>query len=165
MQITAPPSAFRRHLRALRSARHHRSASAVGQWLKSGYRRETLVEEPGAFSHRGGIIDIWPPNERLPYESNSGAMRWTACVVSIPLHSAPYLMHTTERMVIGPGSEAMLDRGIGRRPGDPGTRRRDLSSARSIRAGTGRRSSGLWRFFPGDGVLSPLSLSATRHAA
>ncbi len=66
MQLTAPPSAFRRHMRALRLHDIIDLQVLLEQWFKAGYRRETLVEEPGAFSHRGGIIDIWPPNEVLP---------------------------------------------------------------------------------------------------
>ncbi|MHB8105191.1 MAG: hypothetical protein ACYDG5_06590, partial [Dehalococcoidales bacterium] len=31
-----------------------------------GYRLENIVEIPGAMSHRGGIIDIYPPTAELP---------------------------------------------------------------------------------------------------
>ena len=31
-----------------------------------GYTHESLVTEPGQFSRRGGIIDLWPPSERTP---------------------------------------------------------------------------------------------------
>lgn len=37
------------------------------QWVELGYRNEPLVEAPGCFSHRGGIIDIFPPGCDLPY--------------------------------------------------------------------------------------------------
>ena len=33
----------------------------LGQWESMGYRRENIVEVPGTMSHRGGIIDIYPP--------------------------------------------------------------------------------------------------------
>ena len=39
---------------------------ALAQWLNLGYRNEPVVESPGAFSHRGGILDIFPPNCELP---------------------------------------------------------------------------------------------------
>ncbi len=38
----------------------------LSQWLELGYRHEPVVESPGAFSHRGGILDIFPPNCELP---------------------------------------------------------------------------------------------------
>ncbi len=31
-----------------------------------GYRYETVVDEPGTFSYRGGILDLYPPSSRLP---------------------------------------------------------------------------------------------------
>ena len=37
------------------------------QWVALGYRNEPLVEAPGGFSHRGGIIDVYPPHAELPY--------------------------------------------------------------------------------------------------
>ena len=36
-------------------------------WVELGYRREPQVEAPGAFSLRGGILDVFPPNAELPY--------------------------------------------------------------------------------------------------
>jgi transcription-repair coupling factor (superfamily II helicase) len=35
-------------------------------WVNLGYRNEPLVESPGCFSHRGGIIDVFPPHYDLP---------------------------------------------------------------------------------------------------
>ncbi len=40
--------------------------AVLSQWLELGYRNEPVVEAPGAFSHRGGILDIFPPNCELP---------------------------------------------------------------------------------------------------
>ena len=40
--------------------------SALAHWLELGYRNEPVVESPGCFSHRGGILDIFPPNCELP---------------------------------------------------------------------------------------------------
>jgi transcription-repair coupling factor (superfamily II helicase) len=33
----------------------------------TGYRLENMVEVPGTVSHRGGIIDVWPPTADLPF--------------------------------------------------------------------------------------------------
>ncbi len=38
----------------------------LSQWLQLGYRHEPVVESAGVFSHRGGILDIYPPNCELP---------------------------------------------------------------------------------------------------
>lgn len=36
------------------------------QWLEIGYQAVDTVLEPGFFSHRGGIVDIWVPPEPYP---------------------------------------------------------------------------------------------------
>ena len=38
----------------------------LSQWVALGYRHEPVVDSPGAFSHRGGILDIFPPDCELP---------------------------------------------------------------------------------------------------
>src|SRR5690606_24732193 len=32
----------------------------MASWLKAGYEAATLVEAPGQFAHRGGIVDVFP---------------------------------------------------------------------------------------------------------
>ncbi|MBN1992943.1 MAG: transcription-repair coupling factor [Anaerolineae bacterium] len=38
----------------------------VGRWVELGYQPEEVVEVPGSFSRRGGILDIFPPNLAMP---------------------------------------------------------------------------------------------------
>ena len=38
----------------------------IRQWARVGYQRVNTVLEPGQFSHRGGLLDIWPPTELNP---------------------------------------------------------------------------------------------------
>ena len=38
----------------------------IRQWAEIGYQRVNTVLEPGQFSRRGGILDIWAPAEKLP---------------------------------------------------------------------------------------------------
>jgi transcription-repair coupling factor (superfamily II helicase) len=38
----------------------------LSKWEAMGYRVENIVELPGTISHRGGIIDIYPPTSDLP---------------------------------------------------------------------------------------------------
>ncbi|MBN1450255.1 MAG: transcription-repair coupling factor [Anaerolineales bacterium] len=35
-------------------------------WVGIGYQRVDTVLEPGQFSHRGGLLDVWPPSEPHP---------------------------------------------------------------------------------------------------
>ena len=39
----------------------------LGAWVDLGYRHEPVVESPGTFSLRGGIIDVFPPQAENPY--------------------------------------------------------------------------------------------------
>ncbi|MFC2060053.1 transcription-repair coupling factor [Chloroflexota bacterium] len=38
----------------------------LSQWQAIGYRMENTVEVPGTISHRGGIVDVYPPTSNLP---------------------------------------------------------------------------------------------------
>ncbi|MFC1984420.1 transcription-repair coupling factor [Chloroflexota bacterium] len=38
----------------------------LSRWEAMGYKMENIVEVPGTISHRGGIIDIYPPTSNLP---------------------------------------------------------------------------------------------------
>ena len=38
----------------------------LGEWEAMGYRMENVVEVPGTMSHRGGIIDVYPPTSEMP---------------------------------------------------------------------------------------------------
>ncbi len=38
----------------------------VAQWIELGYQPEDVVEVPGSFSRRGGILDVFPPNSPGP---------------------------------------------------------------------------------------------------
>ncbi len=38
----------------------------LAQWRDMGYEFENMVEVPGCFSRRGGILDIYPPSSELP---------------------------------------------------------------------------------------------------
>jgi transcription-repair coupling factor (superfamily II helicase) len=40
--------------------------SLLEEWLRIGYQPADTVLEPGQFSHRGGLLDIWPQSEPYP---------------------------------------------------------------------------------------------------
>ncbi len=43
-----------------------RPHQAVSRWMAAGYAPESVVERVGAFSRRGGILDVWSPAHALP---------------------------------------------------------------------------------------------------
>jgi transcription-repair coupling factor (superfamily II helicase) len=52
--------------RWLRAHASIRLDSLLALLIEIGYRPATLVIEPGQLSHRGGILDLWPPPDALP---------------------------------------------------------------------------------------------------
>ena len=40
--------------------------SLLEEWVQIGYQPADTVLEPGQFSHRGGLLDIWPQSETAP---------------------------------------------------------------------------------------------------
>ena len=69
---TAPPGQMTGQLPSadgpsvLRIGDRVRLDALLSQWVQLGYRNEPVVDAPGSFSHRGGILDIYPPDCELP---------------------------------------------------------------------------------------------------
>ncbi len=66
MTKTLPPALLRGAVRTLRPGQFRPPAELVASWLRFGYQPAAVVEEPGTFSVRGGIVDVYPPNMALP---------------------------------------------------------------------------------------------------
>jgi len=66
MQRTLPARQFRVSIREFRAGQTLDLERALGRWAGLGYEPVSVVEAPGQFSHRGGILDIFPPADPLP---------------------------------------------------------------------------------------------------
>ncbi len=66
MQKTIPLSDFAGAVHTLRVGQRASLQSLLSTWYSLGYEPTAVVEEPGNFSRRGGIVDIFPPNCRWP---------------------------------------------------------------------------------------------------
>jgi transcription-repair coupling factor (superfamily II helicase) len=62
----ASPAEFGRRVLILRRGRSYDMLALVQQLAATGYERVGLVETPGSFSQRGGIVDIFPPLAEWP---------------------------------------------------------------------------------------------------
>ena len=62
MQKTLPARELRMALRTLRAGSAVRLEQMIAGWVQTGYNPVEIVEEPGVFARRGGIVDVWPPN-------------------------------------------------------------------------------------------------------
>ncbi len=66
MQRTLPLRQFRSSIREFRVDQTLDLERTLGRWAGLGYEPVSVVEAPGQFSHRGGILDIFPPADALP---------------------------------------------------------------------------------------------------
>ena len=66
MQMTLPVREMHAALRTIRPAQPFDLNRMLRSWVSLGYEAAAVVEAPGHFSRRGGIVDIWPPNLRKP---------------------------------------------------------------------------------------------------
>ncbi len=66
MQKTLPVREMRAALLPLRERQAFDLNRTLARWVGLGYEAAPVVEAPGQFSRRGGIVDIWPPNLRRP---------------------------------------------------------------------------------------------------
>jgi transcription-repair coupling factor (superfamily II helicase) len=74
MRFTLSPGVFEAtdsdidsRLRVRLGQRISSTEALLGAWVNLGYRHEPVVESPGTFSLRGGIIDVFPPQVEYPY--------------------------------------------------------------------------------------------------
>ncbi|MEG3594934.1 MAG: transcription-repair coupling factor [Chloroflexota bacterium] len=67
MQKTVSPQDFTQSEIKLSIGGSHEFRSLIDLWVSCGYTVETIVEHHGQISYRGGIIDIFPPNSKMPF--------------------------------------------------------------------------------------------------
>lgn len=66
MARTMPRRDFIKSTHILRQGQGVGPSELIAHWVKLGYQPTTTVVAPGQFARRGGILDIWPPDEELP---------------------------------------------------------------------------------------------------
>ncbi|MDP1715965.1 MAG: transcription-repair coupling factor [Anaerolineales bacterium] len=66
MTRTLPRRDFLKACKKLSVNQSIQSTSLIREWARIGYQRVNTVLEPGQFSHRGGLLDVWPSTEGNP---------------------------------------------------------------------------------------------------
>jgi len=66
MTRTIPRRDFLKACKKLTIGQSTQPDALLRSWVETGYQRVNTVLEPGQFSRRGGIMDIWAPAEKLP---------------------------------------------------------------------------------------------------
>lgn len=104
-QKTLPVKAFRLALRPLHVGSFVQLDELTRRWAQSGYEPVDVVEEPGTFARRGGIVDIWPPN--LPYPIRIDLFGDEVETLRAFDPATQRSERQLQRALIGPGSEAL----------------------------------------------------------
>jgi transcription-repair coupling factor (superfamily II helicase) len=66
MQRTLPVNQFRKACMTLKAGGRHDINGLLARWVAMGYEPAPIVVEPGTFSRRGGVVDIFPLSSDKP---------------------------------------------------------------------------------------------------
>ena len=105
MQMTLPVREMRLALRPVRQGQAFDLDRMLLSWVGLGYESAAVVEAPGQFSRRGGIVDIWPPNVRRPVRIELFGDEIDSLRTFDP--STQRTMERIQETLVGPASEAL----------------------------------------------------------
>ncbi len=66
MTRTLPRRDFLKACKKLSESQTMQPDTLIREWARIGYQRVNTVLEPGQFSHRGGLLDVWPSTQSNP---------------------------------------------------------------------------------------------------
>ena len=75
-------------------------------WIRSGYTRVNTVLEAGQFSHRGGLLDIWPASQASPVRLDFFGDELESIRSFDP--ATQRTLQTLEEVLVAPGREFIL---------------------------------------------------------
>lgn len=105
MQKTLPARELRMALRPINVGGIVRLEQMTLNWAQTGYNPVEVVEEPGSFARRGGIIDIWPPNLPQPVRIDLFGDEVDSLRIFDP--ATQRTLRSVKNVEIGPGGETL----------------------------------------------------------
>ncbi|HXF61415.1 MAG TPA: transcription-repair coupling factor [Caldilineaceae bacterium] len=109
MQKTLPARELRLALRPVKVGEIVRLEQMAERWVQTGYNPADVVEEPGVFARRGGIVDIWPPNLPQPVRIDLFGDEVESLRLFDP--ATQRTIRQVQSVEIGPGSEVLTKYG------------------------------------------------------
>ncbi|MBI5651945.1 MAG: hypothetical protein HZC40_16135, partial [Chloroflexi bacterium] len=109
MQRTIPPGDFRAGARVLRRGETVNLTELLTALVTLGYTFEAVVEMPGTFSRRGGILDVWTPMTAQPIRVELIGSEIESLRAFDP--ATQRSAHALDAITIVPASEALPGRG------------------------------------------------------
>ncbi len=104
-QMTLPARELRLALRPIKVGGIVRLEQMTVNWAQTGYLPVEVVEEPGTFARRGGIVDIWPPNLPEPVRIDLFGDEVDSLRIFDP--ATQRTIRQVNQVEIGPGGEAL----------------------------------------------------------
>lgn len=105
MHKTLPARELRLALRPIKVGESVRLEQMAERWVQTGYNPADVVEEPGVFARRGGIVDIWPPNLAQPVRIDLFGDEVESLRIFDP--ATQRTLRKVQGIEIGPGSEVL----------------------------------------------------------
>jgi transcription-repair coupling factor (superfamily II helicase) len=105
MHKTLPVREFRLGMRQYERGQEIDLQRTLHTWVAHGYRPDTVVEEPGTFSRRGGLLDVFPPNRLQPVRIELFGDEIDSLRVFDP--TTQRTVDQIDRFVLAPASEAL----------------------------------------------------------
>ena len=102
---TLPVREFRLGLREYEVGQEIDLKRTLDLWVANGYRPDTVVEEPGTFSRRGGLMDVFPPNLLQPVRIELFGDEISSLRIFDP--TTQRTSHQVDRFVLTPATEAL----------------------------------------------------------
>jgi transcription-repair coupling factor (superfamily II helicase) len=105
MTLTVPPSMLHPGIRSLKVGQTIRLSKLLDELVAYAYEPVSVVEEPGTFSQRGGILDVYPPNASQPVR-----IEWFADEIESMRTFDPITQRSTQKLeaiTLYPASEAL----------------------------------------------------------
>ena len=104
--MTVAAAAFRKACHVIRVGDILPLTDLLRRWVRMGYTPESSVEVPGAFSRRGGIVDIFPPSIEAPVRIELFGDKVESLRQFDPLSQRS--QDKVERVVVTPAREVLL---------------------------------------------------------
>ncbi len=105
MHKTLPVREFRQGLREYHRGQEIELQRTLETWVAHGYRPEPVVEEPGTFSRRGGLVDVFSPNLVQPVRIELFGDEIDSLRVFDP--TTQRTLEQVDHFVLAPASEAL----------------------------------------------------------
>jgi transcription-repair coupling factor (superfamily II helicase) len=108
MTRTLPRRDFIKSTRVIKSGEKYQPDVLFHNWFEMGYQYTNTVLEPGQYSRRGGILDIWPPIDNMPIR-----LEFFGDVIETMRRFDPATQRTIQKLdsiVVTPAREYLLNK-------------------------------------------------------